>query len=235
VNITAVANGASFQSDFASATWVSIFGTNLSGTTRGWQASDFVGSLLPTSLSGVSVMINGLPAYVEYISPTQINVLAPDDPAVGPVQVLVTAPGGTSNSFTAQKQQFSPAFFTIGGGYIAALHANYTLVGKPDLLPGVVTQPAKPGEIILVYATGLGPTDPPTPSAQLVATPAMLANSVTVTIGGAAAPVAYAGLVEAGLYQLNVTVPNVPDGDAVVLAQIGNLQSQTGVLITIGQ
>lgn len=235
VNITAVADGASFQSDFASATWVSIFGTNLSQTTRGWQASDFVGALLPTSLSGVSVTINGLPAYVEYISPTQINVLAPDDSTLGPVQVQVTAPEGTSNSFTAQKQQLALAFFTIGGGYIAALHANYTLVGKPNLLPGVVTQPAKPGEIILVYATGFGPTNPPAPSAQLVATPAMLANSVQVTIGGAGASVGYAGLVEAGLYQLNVTVPNVPDGDAVVLAQIGNVQTQAGVLITVGQ
>jgi uncharacterized protein (TIGR03437 family) len=235
VNITAVANGASFQSDFASATWVSIFGTDLSETTRGWQASDFVGGLLPTSLSGVSVRINGLPAYVEYISPTQINVLPADDPTVGPVQVQVTAPGGTSNSFTAQKQQFAPAFFTIGGGYIAALHANYSLVGKPNLLPGVVTQPAKPGEIILLYATGFGPTNPPTPSAELVATPAMLASSVQVTIAGEAASVAYAGLVEAGLYQLNVTVPNVPDGDAVVLAKIGNVQTQAGALITVGQ
>jgi uncharacterized protein (TIGR03437 family) len=45
--------------------------------------------------------------------------------------------------------------------------------------------------------------------------------------------VAYAGLVEAGLYQFNVTVPNVPDGDAAVVAQIGGVQTQTGVLITI--
>jgi uncharacterized protein (TIGR03437 family) len=63
----------------------------------------------------------------------------------------------------------------------------------------------------------------------------MLANSVQVTIGGAGASVGYAGLVEAGLYQLNVTVPNVPDGDAVILAQIGNVQTQVGVLITVGQ
>jgi hypothetical protein len=83
VNIAAVTNGASFQPDFASATWVSIFGTNLSESTRAWQSSDFVGGLLPTSLDGVSVTIDGVPAYVEYISPTQINVLAPDDAKVG--------------------------------------------------------------------------------------------------------------------------------------------------------
>ena len=235
VNITAVANGASFQAGFASATWVSIFGTNLSQTTRTWQDSDFVNGLLPTSLSGVSVTINGLPAYVEYISPTQVNVLAPDDAAVGAVQVQVTTAQGKSNSFTAQKQQFAPGFFTIGGNYVAAQHADYSYVGKPGLLAGATTQPAKPGETILIYGTGFGPTNPPLPSAQLVTTPAVLANSVQFTIGGVAAPVDYAGLVGAGLYQFNVTVPNVPGGDAAVVAKIGGVQTQTGVLITVQQ
>ena len=232
-NITAVANGASFQTGFASATWVSIFGTNLSQTSRGWQGSDFVNGLLPTSLSGVSVTINGVAAYVEYISPTQLNVLAPDDATVGAVQVQVTTAQGNSNSFTAQKQQFAPAFFTMGGSYVAALHADYSYVGKPGLIAGVTTQPAQPGETILIYGTGFGPTNPPLPSGKLVTTPAVLANSVQVTIGGVAAPVAYAGLVEAGLYQFNVTVPNVPNGDAVVVAQIGGVQTQTGILVTV--
>jgi uncharacterized protein (TIGR03437 family) len=233
VNITAVANGASFQPSFASATWVSIFGTNLSESARGWQAGDFVNGLLPTSLDGVSVTFDGLPAYVEYISPTQINVLAPDDAKVGPVQVQVTTAQGTSNSFPAQKQQFGPAFFTIGG-YVAALHADYTIVGKAGLIAGVTTRPAKPGEVILLFATGFGPTNPRLPSAQLVTAPAVLANSVQITIGGVVvAPPAYAGLVGAGLYQFNVTVPSVANGDAAVVAQIGGVQTQTGALITI--
>ena len=235
VNITAVANGASFQTGIASATWVSIFGTNLSQTTRIWQNSDFVNGLLPTSLSGVMVTINGRGAYVEFISPTQVNVLAPDDATVGAVQVQVTTAQGKSNSFAAQKQQFAPGFFTIGGSYAAALHADYSYVGKPGLIAGVTTQPAKPGETILIYGTGFGPSNPPLPSSQLVTTPAALANSVQVTIGGVEAPVAYAGLVEAGLYQFNVTVPNVPSGDAAVVAQIGGVQTQTGVLISIQQ
>jgi uncharacterized protein (TIGR03437 family) len=233
VNITSVTNGASFQNGFASATWVSIFGANLSQTTRGWQDSDIVNGLLPTSLSGVSVTINGLPAYVEYMSPTQINVLAPDDATVGAVQVQVTTAQGSSNIFTAQKQQFAPAFFTMGGTYAAAQHADYSYVGKPGLLAGATSQPAKPGETILIYGTGFGPANPPLPSAQLVTTPALLANSVQFTIGGVVAHVGYAGLVEAGLYQFNVTVPNVPSGDAAVVAQIGGVQTQTGVLITI--
>jgi uncharacterized protein (TIGR03437 family) len=234
VNITAVANGAGFQAGFASATWISIFGANLSQTTRAWRDSDFVNGLLPTTLSGVSVTINGRAAYVGYISPTQLNVLAPDDATAGAVQLQVTTAEGKSNSLTAQKQQFAPAFFWMPGGvYVAAQHADYTYVGKPGLIAGITTQPARPGEMILLYGTGFGPTNPPLASAQLVTTPAHLANSVQVTIGGVVAPVAYAGLVRAGLYQFNVTVPNVPGGDAAVVAQIGGIQTQTGVSITI--
>lgn len=235
VNITSVVNGASFQPGFASATWVSVLGTNLSQTTRTWQNSDFANGLLPTSLSGVSVTINGLQAYVEYISPSQVNVLAPDDAAVGAVQVQVTAPQGKSNSFTAQKEPFAPGFFTIGGNYVTALHTDYTLVGKSSLIPGAVTTPAKPGETILIYGTGFGPSDPPTPCARLVTTPVALANSAQFAIGGQTASVAYAGLVGSGLYQLNVTVPNLPSGDAPVVVQIGGVQSQTGVFVTVQQ
>jgi uncharacterized protein (TIGR03437 family) len=235
VNVTGVANGASFQAGFASATWVSIFGANLSQTTRTWQDGDLVSGLLPTSLSGVSVTVNGLAASVAYVSPTQVNVLAPDDAMVGTVQVQVTTPQGKSNSFTGQKQQYAPAFFTTGGSYVAAQHADYTYVGKPGLIAGVTTQPAKPGEVILLSGTGFGPTNPPLPSTQLVTMPAVLANSVQVTIGGVPAHVAYAGLVEAGLYQFNVTVPSVPNGDAAVVATFGGVQTQTRVLIAIQQ
>jgi uncharacterized protein (TIGR03437 family) len=235
-NITAVANAAGYQPGIASATWVSIFGTNLSAVTYTWQASDFVNGQLPTSLQGVSVTINGIPAYIDYLSPTQINVLAPDDATTGPVQIQLTAAQQPSNSVTAQKGQFAPAFFTIdNGAYAAALHADYTLVGSANLLPGVSTRPAQPGETILLYGTGFGPTNPALPTGQLVTTPAVLANSAQVTIGGVAATVVYSGLVEPGLYQLNVTVPNLPNGDAAVVATIGGVSTQTGVSVTVQQ
>jgi uncharacterized protein (TIGR03437 family) len=233
--ITAAGNAGSFQTNFASATWVSIFGTNLSTSTYTWQASDFSNGLLPTSLQGVSVTIDGIPAYIDYISPTQINALAPDDTNTGPVQVQVTTAQQASNNLSVQKNQFSPAFFTIDNGvYAAALHADYTLVGSANLLPGVTTLPAQPGETILLYGTGFGPTNPPLLTDQLVASPSVLANAVQVTIGGAAATVVYAGLVESGLYQLNVTVPSsLPAGDAAVVATIGGVTTQTGVSVTV--
>ena len=234
--ITGVLNGGSFQSGFASATWVSVFGTNLSASTENWSTSSFANGLLPTSLDGVSVAINGVPAYMNYISPTQINVLAPDDATTGAVQVVVTAAGQKSNSFAAQKQQFAPAFFTFAGGkYVAAEHANYSYLGAPGLIAGVTTTPAQPGEIILLYGTGFGPTNPALPTANLVTTAEPLTNKVTLTIGGVTANVQFAGLVESGLYQFNVTVPSLPSGDAPVVATIGGVSTQTGVSIMVQQ
>jgi uncharacterized protein (TIGR03437 family) len=227
--ITSAVNGGSFQSGIASATWVSIFGTNLAPTTYTWQASDFVNGQLPTSLQGVSVTINGIAAYVEYVSPTQINVLAPDDSTVGAVPVQVTVSTEQSAVVNATKQQFAPSFFTVGGGSsVAAVHANYTLVSA--------SQPAAPGEEILLYGTGFGPTNPVSPTAQLVTTAAELANQVQISIGGVIASVAYAGLVEAGLYQFNVVVPTgLPNGSAAVVASIGGVQTQSGVSISLHQ
>lgn len=228
-SISGVANAAGFQTGIASGTWLSIFGANLSQSAYSWQGSDFVNGALPTSLKGVSVTVNGVPAYVAYISPGQINVLAPDDPHTGTVQVQVTVAQQSSNSMSAPKSVFAPAFFTFGGGvYVAALHADYS----PVTATGV---PAKPGETILLYGTGFGPTDPALPTGQLVNAPAPLANAVQISIGGVAANAVFAGLVGPGLYQFNVTVPNLPSGDAAVIARIGGLSTQTGVSLTIQQ
>jgi hypothetical protein len=85
-----VVNGASFLPGIAPGTWITISGSNLSGTSRTWSGSDFSGSNLPTQLDGVGVSVNGKAAYVYFISPTQLNVLSPDDGIEGPVPAQVT-------------------------------------------------------------------------------------------------------------------------------------------------
>jgi uncharacterized protein (TIGR03437 family) len=226
-SVTAAVNAGSYQPGISSGAWVSIFGSNLGQRTYTLQGSDIVNGMLPTSLQGVSVTINGTPAYIDYISPTQINVLAPDDATLGPVTVQVTTAGQTSNTVTVQKTQFSPAFLTLVGKSVAALHADYSVIGA--------SAPAKPGETILLYGAGFGPTTPAVPSGQMVATAAPLANNVQVTIGGMTAPVSFAGLVQPGLYQFNVTVPAVPDGDATLAATIGGVGTQSGVTVAVKQ
>ena len=224
-----VVNGGSFTPAFASGESVSIFGENLAPDARPWQASDFNGNSLPTALDGVSVSIDGLPAYVEYISPGQINVLAPDDAVLGPVNVQVTVAGVSSQSVQVNKQQFAPAFFMFpmdGSKYIVATHADNSPVGSAS--------PARPGEEIVLWGTGFGVTKTSAPSGQVVSAPAMLANAVTVTIGGLPATVDFAGLVESGLDQINVEVPaGLPAGDQLVVARVGGVPTQANVYITV--
>jgi uncharacterized protein (TIGR03437 family) len=232
-SITSVFNAAGLQPGVSSSEWVSIMGANLSATTRTWTPNDIVGGLLPTSLDGVNVKIDGRAAYVYYVSPTQINVLAPDDPTQGPVSVQVSNSAGISNSLTADKRDVSPALFTFVLTYVAAVHADGVYVGRPNLLPGADTRPAQPGETIVLFGTGFGPTNPPLPASQVVTQAAVLANPITVRIGGLAADVAFAGLTGSGLVQFNVTLPDLPDGDASVVIEIAGVSTQAGVSMTV--
>ncbi len=225
-----VANGASFQPGIAQNSWITITGTNLATTTRTWTGSELSGGNLPTSLDGVGVTVNGNAAYVEYISPTQINAIAPADTATGPVQVVVTANGQTSDAVSATLGQFSPAFFTFDGKYLAATHANGNLAGRSGLFAAApsATTPVVPGETIVLYGTGFGPTDPAVTAGQVTTAVARITSPYTVTVGGAPAVVSFAGLVPpyAQLYQFNVQVPDsVPNGDQPVVVQIGGTTS----------
>jgi len=233
--ITAVVNDASFEAPITASSWVAIGGTNLSSTTRSWGLADFVGNKLPTSLDGVSVTIDGVPAYVYYISPAQVNVLAPDDATTGTVSVQVTNAAGVSNSFQIAKAAFSPAFFTFDGTHVIATHANGTLVGPPGLVTGMTTTPAQPGETIVLYATGFGPGNPPLPAGLTVPAPSPLANQATVQVGGQTAMLLFAGIAGSGLDQINLIVPNVPNGDVPIVAGVGGVQSPAGFVLTVRQ
>ena len=234
--ITAVVNGASFQSPISGGSWITIEGGNLSTITRLWNVSDFVGDNLPTQLDGVSVTLDGLAAYPYYISPTQLNVLAPDGLTAGPVQVQVMNPQGTSNVFTVNASAENPAFFLFGTKYVAGEHANGVPIGSAAL--GGNFRPAQPAETIELFGTGFGPMSPFSSSGQILAAPAPLANAnaVTITIGGQPAVVTYAGVVSNGLDQLNVTVPaSLPNGDAPIVATVNGVSTQTGLAITVQQ
>jgi uncharacterized protein (TIGR03437 family) len=233
--ITAVVNAAGFQAGISSGAWTAIYGTNLASTTRSWRNDDFVNGKLPTQLDGVSATIDGKPAALCFVSPTQINVQVPDDSAVGSVPVQVTSPLGIVSA-TAQMQQFSPGLFTFDGKYLAAQHADYSYVGKPGLISGVTTTPAQPGEVVILWGTGVGPSNPATPAGELVTQAEPLANQVTVSIGGVQVNAQWAGISGAGLWQINVQVPSsLPDGDALVVAAIGGVRSQDGAFITVGR
>jgi uncharacterized protein (TIGR03118 family) len=235
--LTSVANAADTVSGIAPSTFISIYGSDLAPITRNWTLSDFTsGTKLPSSLSGVSVTVDGKPAWVYYISPKQIDVLSPVDTATGPVQVVVTDNGLVSNSMTATLQTYSPAFFLLKDNTsIAANHANGALVGATTLYAGD-SSPAAPGETITLYGTGFGATNPAITDGSVVAAPQPVVTMPTITFGGASAQVVYAALISAGVYQINVVVPpTAPTGNATVTATIGGITSASNAIITVQQ
>lgn len=232
--ITGISNAAGAQPNIAPGAFASIYGTDLAPATVDWGKS-IVNGQLPTTIDGVSVAVGGKPAYIQYLSPTQINILTPDVSA-GAVQVQVTNAGLTGAPFTTTAQAYSPAFF-LWGQYAVATHTDYSLCAKSGLLSGVSTTPAKPGEWIILWGNGFGPTSVPwgvlTPTDKTYVTAA-----TTVTVGGVDALV-YGGTAVlspgfAGLYQMGVLIPAfTPDGDVVVRATVGGVQSPDNVFITV--
>lgn len=235
--ITGVSNAAGGQTTIAPGAYVSIYGTDLAPKVDNWNAS-IVNQQLPTALDGVSVTVGGKAAYVSYINPAQINIVAPAVTS-GTVQVVVTNGQVSSAPFNATVQQDSPAFF-LWGQYAIATHLDYSYCGKPGLEPGATFTPAKPGEWIILWGNGFGPAGAPsgvlTPSGSQL----YLTAPVTVTVGGANASV-YDGAAAlapgwAGLYQVTVQIPSsTPNGDALVQATVGGAQSPSGVLLTVQQ
>jgi uncharacterized protein (TIGR03437 family) len=91
--------------------------------------------------------------------------------------------------------------------------------------------------VISLWGTGFGPTTPSVPAGILFsgAAPLSASGQIGIAFGNIPAVVQFAGLSEAGLYQFNVVVPEVPDGDQPITAQIGGVPTQQPVYLTIQQ
>src|SRR5206468_4858115 len=121
----------------AANSWVTIFGTNLSATTRSWSEGDFTNGAMPYALDGVSVIFSqfGAPrsAYVGYVSPTQINFLVPTDAQNTATTISVKNPAGTSAPLPLAVAENTPLLFTVVGKRVHATLASDAIVGKSSL------------------------------------------------------------------------------------------------------
>ena len=245
--IASVSTSAGGQSSIGPNTWVSVYGSNFAaaGFSDTWTNVIKASSTgaLPTTLDGVSVMVGGVPAYIAYLSATQINILTANI-GLGSVQVTVTtAGGGTSAAVTVTSQTSIPAFFpwpVAPGGTVAqpvATHLNYSYAVAAGTFPTVTTVPAAPGETIVLWGSGFGPTTPPNPfGVAIPATPAYPTSAnVTVSINGAPATV-YQGTATlasalAGVFQVGVTIPaSLANGTYPVTTTINGITSPTLML-----
>jgi uncharacterized protein (TIGR03437 family) len=211
--------------------WFYVKGTELSETTRIWGGSDFPDpTALPTDLNGVEVLVNGVPVPVYFISPGQVNAQVPSNVS-GTITVQVVRLGLPSNTLTAPVAQIQPSLYFYQAGsksYAAALFADYSIMGDPAVVPG--TRKAKAGDVIQLYASGLGPSLSGSP----VTSPVPI-TGVSVTIGSTDAPVTFAGLVAPGQFQVNFTVPQLAAGEYSIQVSASGKTSQANILFEIGQ
>lgn len=238
ISTNGVINGASFQPGIVPNSWVTIQGTNLASKTDDWTKA-IVNGQFPTELDGVSVEIGGKPAYINFISPGQINLLAPDV-GFGPLPLTVTTPGGASATFTVTSNQYGPAFFEWPNNQPVATWQDFSYAAKNGTFPGTTTISAKPGDVIILWGTGFGPTNPIAPSGEPVPSdktystttlPDITIDNIPATVYGAALASGFAGL-----YQIAIQVPSsIADGDWPIQASIGGAASPAGVVLTVQQ
>lgn len=223
----------------APGTWIEIYGSNLANTTTDWSNS-FQGINAPTAVGGTTVTVGGLNAYIDYVSPTQVNVQVPSGLNTGSQQiVLSTAAGQSSNSsvnvVNTEPGLYAPSMFSVGGNqYVGAQHRDGTWVMPAGAVAGFISSPAKVGETITLYGVGFGPVSPTQQAGQIVQNLNSLTTPLSMFFGPAQAALTYQGLVPAyiGLYQFNVTVPNVASGNLVPLTFILGSTNSSQTLYT---
>ncbi len=237
-----ILNGASFTKGQAitPGSLISIFGTNLASKLA--QADTIP---LSKSLGGVTVLfINGntaLNAPMLFALGTQLNVQVPWDlvpaGASANVKVIVTSNGVNSNTENVAVGPFSPGVFASNGLAIA-VNSDGTLAWPNGAVPGLTTHPAKIGDVVIVYATGLGavasaPADGENSLDQL------RTNLVTpqIMIGGVSAQVEFAGLSPqfVGVNQINVKIPSVAPGNSVPFQIVLGGITTSGTAIAVSQ
>jgi uncharacterized protein (TIGR03437 family) len=245
--IQAVVSASSFGEFSAAApgTWVEIYGTNLANVlSQSWSAVDFNGNAAPTALGGTTVMIGGQPAFIDFISPFQVNALTASTIAIGPQPVVVTTPGGTSAAYSltvnvTEPGMDTPPSFNIGGkAYAVALFADGTFALPAGAIAGLRSRPAQPGDEIVLWGIGFGAVTPNMPAGQLVQQVNTLASSFEVSIGGVPVTnVPYSGLVPSftGLYQFNVVVPaNAGSGAVPLTFRVGGVAGTQTLFLALG-
>lgn len=229
----------------APGSWIEIYGVNLASATQGWFGSDFTNGVAPTMLGDVTVSVGGTAAFIDYISPGQVNALVPSDAPVssGWVYITLTNPNGTSEGFPIYVNQTQPGllapstFVVSGKQYVAALLSDGSFALPENAIPGVASRPAVPGETATIYGVGFGPVIPDFPAGTVVTAENSLLTAPQFLFGTTSATLSYDGLAPSltGLYQFNVVVPNVSANNAVPLSfNLVGVKGSQALYIAVG-
>ena len=219
---------------------VTIFGTAIGPATAAYATTDPPTGKLATTIGGVQVLFNGIPAPMIYASSTQVSAVVPYEMAsVANPSVWIKYAGQTSNAYQLTLAATAPGLFaqnSSGSGPGAILNQDNSLNG-----PG---HPAAKGSIVQVFMTGEGQTSPQGVTGAITTatlpppqvTPAPV-QPVWVLINGQPANYTYAGEAPgmvAGVMQLNVQIPaNAPSGALPIQVSIGGNMSQNGITVSV--
>jgi uncharacterized protein (TIGR03437 family) len=224
-----ILNGADFTAaPFAPGSVVSIFGAALSFATEGISADNTQNNtLLPYYLADVQVYVDNLTSPMIYVCPTQINFVVPDNLLTGSVPLRVVRQGVTGPEVMIALVAAAPRLFATGAGFAIAQHgADYSVITP--------AAPALPGEVIVVYATGLGSTAPQPQPFEIPQYPGLLVNSLQLFLDGTQVNpnlIFYAGLTpgSAGVYQINLTLPAVMGNNPEIRVTVAGKESTAGL------
>lgn len=229
----AVVNAASYAAPVSPGMIAVIAGQGLGPASL--QTFEFnSGGFIEKAIGPERVFFDGAPAPLLYASSGAVAAIVPYAVAgKSATNVTVQYNGISSTATPVPVSATNPGIFSVdasGQGAAAALNQDYTLNSAAN--------PASRGSIVILYLTGDGAESPQSMDGAVSVAPYPQTNAkVTVTIGGIAAPVSYAGAAPgsvAGLVQVNATIPsNAPTGAVPVVVSFGGIPSQSGIAIQI--
>jgi len=211
-----------------------LYGRNLAYGTKTLSSDDIRGGVLPTVLpnTGVRVLVNGLPANPYYVSPTQINFLIPPNLLPGPATVQLVIDGLAGPQISVALAAAAPALYQLDQQNIIATRPDGSLITP--------AASAKAGDVVVLYATGLGPAVPPVGYGELPRSTAplqMLTDFYVLLDGNAVDPsaIAYAGIAPgfAGLYQINLILPGSTASNPEIRIGIADAIGKSGLHIPV--
>ncbi|MCU1276430.1 MAG: hypothetical protein JWO48_3861 [Bryobacterales bacterium] len=209
----------------------SIYGSGLSFNTQAASQGSPLYFNLPVTLAGVRVYVAGLETSLYYVSPWQINFVIPNLRG-GDMSLYVTRQGITGPHVTVTVHDAGPGLYEWSAGMIASTHADGSVITEEH--------PARAGEIVVLYGTGLGHTDPDVVSGEINSNPAQITqlSQFHVSVAGTVldgTTVYYAGVTPGipGLYQVNVKLPDHLPPDPEIRIGIGNTFSPAGLKIAV--
>ena len=241
-SIGSVVSAATFQPVISPGEIVSVFGTNLGTPSVSAQYNN--AGLYPTTLGNTVVTFGGVAAPLLYVETRQINAVVPYELAgQQTVEVVVTHDQQPSPAFILSIADTSPGIFTTtesGSGQGAILNAD---PANPNILTAnTISNPATRGSTVVIFATGAGLWNSSVQDGSIILAPIVPpvapAATVSLTIGGEAAKILYAGATlyhVSGTLQINAVIPDGtasgPQPAVLTIGQNSNSQQQVTVAI----